>query len=669
MGILREQLETNEPTGRRTIAVWRMLVAGSCVGWILWAWLGGIEGTIMALTFPGEGLPDAVVLLGVIAYGLNGALLGLLISALLIPFRRRAATTIAGVVALLFFLWFGGVLGGGITFRFMPRSMNPASLGVFLGFLTAGSALAWCLYRLIGTIRLPAGQLRVWLIALAIVPLIGGAVPLLKGYGDPKGMVRSGPGAGEQATESLPNILFILVDTLRSDHVGAYGYPLSTTPTIDNLAATGMLFENAVTSSSWTRPAVATIFSGLYPSTHGLTNYYSGFPADTLLMPEILQAKGYQTAVFSNNGHVSAIYGFGQGVDHINSTASNSYQFFFLGQLTIRVGNRLGFAPARVAVEIGRAVEHLLLPTVANDGSGADLNRYFFNWLAEEANEPFFAYLHYMEPHAPYRPSAPWDAMYDAEEIAGFPSMPPVDRDKYPPFDEATVLTPPQVSYMTRRYDAEVRYQDALIAEVLDRVDAKGLERNTLIIFTSDHGEEFGDHGHWGHGKTLFRELTHVPLILNFQDRLPAGVRMTGLVELVDILPTILGLVGITVPAPIFEGRDLAPSLTTGSDPPTEQLAMSELVQNGFSAVSLEDQEYLFISLEKRGDQRELLFNLRDDPQCTVDIAPREPDIVASFRARLDQKRSTLRGQAGQGETIRMGEETLEKLRALGYVE
>ncbi len=109
--------------------------------------------------------------------------------------------------------------------------------------------------------------------------------------------------------------------------------------------------------------------------------------------------------------------------------------------------------------------------------------------------------------------------------------------------------------------------------------------------------------------------------------------------------------------------------LTTGSDPPAEQLAMSELMQNGFSAVSLENQDYLFISLDKRGDQRELLFNVRDDPQCTLDIAPQEPEIVASFRARLEQKRSTLQGQAGQSEVIRMGEETLEKLRALGYVE
>lgn len=669
MGLLPEQPESDDLAAAPTVAVWRMLVAGSCVGWILWAWLGGIEGTIMAWTFPGEGLPDAVILLGVIFYGLNGALLGLLTSALLVLFRRRSATTIAAVVAFLFFVWFGGVLGGGITFRFMPRSPNLASLGVLLGFLAAGAALAWCLFRLVGTIRLPAGQLRVWLIALATVPLLGGAVPLFKEYGDPEGLVRTGPGAGLQTSEPLPNILFILVDTLRSDHVGAYGYPLSTTPTVDNLAATGILFENAVSSSSWTRPAVATIFSGLYPSTHGLTNYYSGFSADTLLMPEILQAKGYQTAVFSNNGHVSPIYGFAQGVDHINSTASNSYQFFFLGQLTFRVSYSLGFVPTRVAVVIGRAVEHLLLPSVANDGTGADLNQYFVNWLAEEATEPFFAYLHYMEPHSPYSPSAPWDAIFDAEEIAGFPSWPPVDRDKYPPFDQATVLPPPQVSYMKRRYDAEVRYQDALIAEVLEEVGAKGLERNTLIVFTADHGEEFGDHGHWGHGKTLFRELTHVPLILNFQNRLPAGVRMTGLVELVDILPTILGLVGITVPGPIFEGRDLASSLTTGSDPPTEQLAMSELVQNGFSAVSLEDPYHLFISLDKRGDQRELLFNLRDDPQCTLDIARQEPDIVASFRARLEQKRSTLKGQAGQSEFIRMGEETLEKLRALGYVE
>jgi arylsulfatase A-like enzyme len=493
------------------------------------------------------------------------------------------------------------------------------------------------------------------------------------------------PAAGGTTAASRPNILFILVDTLRWDHLGCYGYPLATSPTIDSLATTGLRCEQVIAASSWTRPAVATIFSGLYPSTHGLTNYYTGFPSAALLLPEMLSSQGYHTAIFSNNGHVSRNYGFSQGVDYMNGTASSTYQFFFLGALSYRFGVRLGFSPALVPLAICQHAERALMPGSSNDGTGADLNRYVRRWLEDGPPEPYFAYVHYFEPHAPYVPPSPWDALCNATAIPGFSVMPPADRDMYAPYEDGTELSPEESAYLVRRYDAEIRYQDALIRELLAAFRQHDRDRNTLVVFTSDHGEEFRDHGHWGHGKSLFHEVTEVPLIFSHPELFAAGSHYGEMIEQVDLLPTLLGLVGLPIDPAIVEGVDLAARLSPGAAAPTGarlaetaspppaspsagRVAMAELSQNGFEAVSIEDEQYLYIALDKRGDRRELLYDLQEDPTCSRDIAAESSAVVEMYRTQLAQKRSARLASRAQVGGAVMGEETLEKLKALGYV-
>ncbi len=675
-----------------------LVLASICAGWIMWAWFGGVEAAILAWTFPGQGIPDTVILLGVFSYGLTGALLGLtvgLLLAFLAPRAWRARIGVPLLGALLFALWFAGVLGAGITFRNMPRALNLASVGVAGSFVLASIPLAWgwlvALRRLRS--RLADRHWRALVVTGALLPLLIGMVPAVttsledEGTGvqsvpwlpDPVVAVTRADGAAtdaEYATTSRPNILFILVDTLRSDHLGTYGYPLATSPTIDSLATTGLQCNRVNAASSWTRPSVATIFSGLYPSTHGLTNYYTGFPAEALLLPEMLKSRGYHTAVFSNNGHVSQIYGFAQGVDQMNSTASSTYQFLSLGMISYRFGMRLGFKPALATLSICSTTERLLMPGAANDGSGADLNRYFLDWLDRAPAEPFFAYLHYFEPHAPYTPPSPWDMECDAVEIPSYSAMPPADRDMYAPYEAGTDLPGERSDYLRRRYDAEIRYQDALIGEVLGAVRDQGLADNTLVLFTSDHGEEFFDHGHWGHGKSLFHEVTRVPLIASLPGRLAAGSHYDELVEHVDLVPTILGLAGLRLDPAIIEGVDLAATWTAAAGgaaiAPAPQapngLAMTELSQNGFDAVAVEDQDYLYIALEKRGDQRELLYDLRADPACVHDVSDAADDMVQVYRAQLERKRGDLLVSRAQIAPV-MGEETLERLKALGYIE
>ncbi len=310
------------------------------------------------------------------------------------------------------------------------------------------------------------------------------------------------------------NVLFYVVDTTRADHLSAYGYERETTPRLEQFARESVLFERAYAPSSWTRASTASLLTGLAPARHGARSRKNRISKDAPLLAELLAAEGYACASIVTNPHVVETWGFGRGFEHFED----------LGAL----------APQWQDANAALVAEHLepLLDGFADNP------------------RPFFLYVHTIDPHGPNTPPEPYDRLF-----TDHPSIAPLPGSLSPD-------TPAEVvENMRALYDAELRFADEHFGRVLDALRARGLLDNTLIVFTSDHGEEHLDHGHGGHGQQLFEESVRVPLVVHFPGAQGGGNRITARASLLDMVPTVMAAVGRPVPAGL-DGTDLSPLLS-----------------------------------------------------------------------------------------------------------
>ncbi len=284
-----------------------------------------------------------------------------------------------------------------------------------------------------------------------------------------------------------PDIVIWLVDTLRSDHLGPYGYARPTSPRLDEFARDAVVYQNAYAPSSWTKPATASLLTGLNPHRHKTVGYY-GRVSGTRLIGEYLKPLGYQTAAFSANPWILPRWGFGAGFDFFN--------------------------PADKSLSDGRADK---------------VAKAVLRHLGKDATRPFFCYVHAMDPHEGYDPPAPYDTMWGER----LPRRATMGRWLRNP-------APPVVEDLIKGYDGEIAFGDQHFGKVLDYLKQRSLYEDALIVFTADHGEEFFEHGHGGHGRTLFEESVRVPLLVKFPKNAEAGRRVSARVSLVDVLPTLL---------------------------------------------------------------------------------------------------------------------------------
>jgi arylsulfatase A-like enzyme len=323
-----------------------------------------------------------------------------------------------------------------------------------------------------------------------------------------------------------PNVLVFLVDALRADHLGCYGHSRDTSPAIDALSREAALFETALSPASWTKPSIPSLFTGLYPIQHGVFTGNTKDSAERITsdilkdehttMAEVFRGAGYSTGAFVHNAQISSFMGFNQGFDVY--------------------------------------AEHL--------GNAQQINERFIQWLGSGLGRPFFGYVHYLDPHWPYTPPAPFDGMFSP------PAQTSVDFNNVNwKYLERQIqsgdlqLSADDLEAMRSLYDGEIRYTDAAIAAALESLREKGLYENTIVVLTADHGEEFMEHGRIGHGNSLYDELLHIPLIIRSpQGRAPQGPSRTiaDPVSLIDIMPTVLDLAGIEIPEDIA-GRSLRP--------------------------------------------------------------------------------------------------------------
>lgn len=638
------------PSARLRIG--RGLVAGAAFGLVV----GAVESALL-LTTSGLGVRNATgEMLRIEAYyatacGALGSLLHLLVARRRLSGAVRWTAILTVLTVLALWLWNGLVL-----------EKRPAA-GPYAAALVVAAALAAGAGFLAGlAARLGRGAV---VGALALAALIHGVVLVAvqeRGAGD--------LGVGRWSGDPPPNVLLILVDTLRADRLGCYGYERPTSPTLDALAERGTRFDAAYASACWTRPSVASLMTSLYPSSHDIQRDLDALPPGLPTLAQLLRARGYRTAAFSANPQVSPVYGFDRGFDVFGAagshllrrTAIGNLEHIVVRMLGMRVlpallgkGQRKSAAPAAVAMPEQDPLAH---------SGAAALNRRVFPWIdAFDGDDPFFLYIHYIDPHTPY--AAPEDLVNDGGQ-APIPlpaqfidkNAPPYPLAEYPPAPAETLAG------LSRLYDAEVRFVDREIGRLLERLDGRGMLANTYVVVVSDHGEELYDHKQWLHGQSLFDELVRVPFLVAGPS--VAAQAVAAPVELIDLLPTVAGWCGAEVGFPIH-GRDLGPTLRGGAGD-ADRVVFSERVGD-YAIHAVRRGARKLIRITAPEGLTWLEFDLASDPGEQTNLAAAtapDPELKARLERAVAEARALLGERSGK---VEASGATAEELRALGYVE
>jgi arylsulfatase A-like enzyme len=427
--------------------------------------------------------------------------------------------------------------------------------------------------------------------------------------------------------ETLPNVFIYMIDTLRPDHLGIYGYSRPTSPHIDAFAQDATLFLDAVAQTSWTRPAVASIFTGLNPPSHGVVRADRALAEDLASLPEVLQGLGYQTWGIITNGNVAPAFGFGRGFDRYDYMHEG--QPVEMHQLSDRVNERL------------------------------------FGWLdAREQDGPLMAYLHTTDPHSPYTPRSPY-----REQLAGAVRDPEAGSRPYMRRLQLGEAPAPGTQQRVRAlYDAEIAFNDASFGAFIAKLKQLGLYEGSLIILLSDHGEAFAEHGSWQHGSTLYDEVVAIPLVIKFPKGGGRGEVVTTTARQVDVLPTVLDVLQSAQP-PGLEGRSLLPEADGGRGPMTPVTAFSYLTRRRgeWESVSQGRRKLIRTTAVSDGSEHVRLFELESDPRERVDMAPQRPVWRGYLLSQLRHLEGLPRREE-EAPGAKITPELRERLEALGYM-
>ena len=455
-------------------------------------------------------------------------------------------------------------------------------------------------------------------------------------------------GCIQSSKDECLNVIFIVIDTLRPDHLGCYGYTRDTSPHIDSLAKQGVLFKNTIAQAPWTKPSVASFFTSTLPSTHGVTwrGRNSTLPTSMLTLAEILKQNGYKTAAFSDNPHINSFNGFDQGFD------------------TFIENN------------------HFLR------GNAEPLTNKMIGWLKQHSGEKHFTYIHYLDPHDPYQaPGTYCDMFINKKEMnvrkavktgnayflngesvldkrmkSNGKSLLPQDY----PLPTPITISEKELNYLISLYDGEIRYVDYHLGRLMAALrDLKTFDK-TAIVITSDHGEEFLEHGIFRHGYHLYDEIIKVPLIivLPHSDKTPLEIKTP--VNLIDLMPTILNLLAIPLPSGM-QGKSLISLINKGKRAVSP--SVSETSWKGARAQSLRLTGWKYIN-DIRNERFEL-FNLDEDPGEKNNLHLKKPKRVEELSHLLSNIISKTYPVTGKPKrkNIQPKKEERDKLKSLGYIQ
>ena len=443
-----------------------------------------------------------------------------------------------------------------------------------------------------------------------------------------------------------PNVVLISIDTLRPDHLGCYGYARETSPRIDGMAAEGVVFENHISSTSWTLPAHAALFTSLADSVHGCTDTDKRLDEAAVTLAERFAAAGYATAGFFSGAYLHPAFGLGQGFEHYENCTS--------------------YATVIDSAPVGQwAMDPDVMKRSHSDVSNPTVYGAVKKWLDRNGHRKFFMFIHLYDVHFDFLPPAPYDRMFDPDYTGSC-----TGEGFF--FDAAINARMPgrDKRHLIALYDGEIAWTDHHVGMIMDDLRRAGLLDDTVVALTSDHGTEFFEHGGKGHRLTLYDEVIRIPLVIRYPAGVPARARVSAQTRSLDVGPTLLELAGLPAPDDVM-GASLVP-LAHAAEVPTEPVAISELFSVGRNMRSVRSRKWKLTERLRTRTRTLSWVDLIDDPQerkPTRNFRTEPgPDIMESYRAALADLQAWRTRLPLEADPSAIPDEIRRQLESLGYL-
>jgi len=455
-----------------------------------------------------------------------------------------------------------------------------------------------------------------------------------------------------------PNIIFIVIDAARADHFSCYGYERKTTHNIDNLASESTLYENAISAAGWTLPSHASMFTGTYPSKHGVHNENHVYDGKYPTIAEIMQSNGYDTVGFCTNDWISAATGLSKGFEQF-------YNFHY-GVINHKLTRMLNY-----------------LRIHGKDSWSYEINRSVMNWIKRhDPSEPYFMFIHYGELHLPYQIPAPFNTKFLPKGMS-YKEASRVNQDPKAYYAGMVKMTEKDFCISKDLYDCALAYQDSELGRLVQFLKTRGDLDDTILIVTSDHGESLGEHQHIDHYYVLYDCLLRVPLIVRFPSVFKAGLRESRMVQTLDILPTLQALLNLSGIKPdVMQGYPLPPldkekgvrSFTiserfkdlkglreTYPDVNFDHLKKWELDRK----IAIRTEQYKLIQSDEFDSE---LYDLKNDPHEIHNVIEAKLDIASELCNKIREWQSRFKSAAIENKEAEFDEAVKKRLKALGYL-
>lgn len=417
------------------------------------------------------------------------------------------------------------------------------------------------------------------------------------------------------------NVVLIVIETLRADHLSCYGYNRNTSENLDKLAKEGALFKRCFAQAPWTLSSLASIFTSLYPSSHNVNAPDSYLSPEAKTLAEILKENGFLTQGFISGNFARGKYGLSQGFDNYNED------------------NVLG----------------------RNRVSSYQLTDDAIEWLRSNSKDRFFLFLHYYEPHYNYMYHREFS--FYKEKSKNIYSNIPIEEIR----EKADLLDDEDMETLIGYYDGEIKLVDHCLGKLFDEMHKLGIYDKTIIVVTSDHGEEFGVHGYFGHTYTIYNDVLHVPLIMRTPNADITNRIVNEVVSSIDIMPTILNLVEIKSDYD-FQGTDLSEYFRKEEHAIDREISIAETWNKWFRK-SLQTKEWKLTVNDIDGVTYYELFNLFHDPQETKNLTELHKEKFIEYKQRLSSQMKIIQKRIFEEGKVEQTNKELDKLRSLGYVQ
>ncbi len=584
-------------------------------------------------------------------------------------------SVLIGVVLAVFLGWLARVIGTGLarsSVGLIAVLVAGAYFPIWLLFVGVGAVredhpLPWStavivvavLALLAGSARLRRpGAARAMRSTALVAGLLAVALPIAWSPAPPD-LPRQAPSSG---SDRRAPVILILIDTLRADHLGLYGYPRQTSPHLDSLADVATVFERCISPSPWTAPAHASLFTGLFPSSHGVRLMPEkrgggmALRAELQTLAESFQGAGFRTAAAVSNDWLRAGSGFDQGFEAYYHAPRHR---FLLAPLFWGLLHGLdGFPPLQPLVDraLARAAHYFVDHLTFSELAQASLD-----WIEQTDEEPFFLFLNAMEPHDEYLPPPPFRDRWPGR----LPQRVPFHELSQAAMGGKLEIAPRLLDHLLSQYDGEIAYVDAQVGTFLKQLRILGLFERSWIVVTSDHGEHFGEHGLLWHRNSVHDALLHVPLIIKRPGQ-SRGDRIAAPVQLVDIMPMLLAEAGIPIPDGL-----------AGTYPGDRRATFAELHYDAWMAAKHEGRyaRELFaydadgFKLVMGSDGTLALYDRTRDPEEKTNLAALDTEQVSRYREQLETLLASLPVAGHVAEEPAMDEDLQQRLRAMGYLE